>query len=35
MDDNGQKKFKYAKQLVNLAHREQVALTIEIDDLGE
>lgn len=33
-DDEGRKKFKYAKQLVLLAHREQVALTIDIDDLG-
>lgn len=27
--------FKYAAQLTNLAHREQTALTIELDDLNE
>lgn len=27
--------FKYAAQLTNLAHREQIALTIELDDLNE
>ncbi len=27
--------FKYASQLTNLAHREQIALTIELDDLNE
>lgn len=27
--------FKYAAQLTNLAHREQVALNVELDDLNE
>lgn len=27
--------FKYAAQLTNLAHRDQTALTIELDDLNE
>ena len=35
IDDEGNKKFKYARQLVDLAHREQVALTIDIDDLSK
>ena len=34
-DNNGQKKFKYAKQLVDIAHREQVSLTLELDDIGK
>ncbi|KAK8753412.1 hypothetical protein OTU49_004395 [Cherax quadricarinatus] len=33
--DDGRKHFKYAAQLVKLAHREQVDLTIEIDDIVE
>ncbi|KAG4073434.1 hypothetical protein HA402_000658 [Bradysia odoriphaga] len=33
--DEGRKVFKYAAQLTNLAHREQTALTIELDDLNE
>lgn len=27
--------FKYAAQLTNLAHRDQTALTIELDDLND
>lgn len=27
--------FKYAAQLTNLAHREQIALNIELDDLND
>lgn len=34
-DDEGRKKFKYATQLTNLAHREQVALTVDLDDLED
>jgi len=34
-DDNGKKVFKYGAQLVALAHREQVSLTVDLDDLGE
>lgn len=33
--DDGRKSFKYATQLVELAHREQVSLTIEIEDVGK
>lgn len=33
--DEGRKVFKYAAQLTQLAHREQTALTIELDDLNE
>ena len=29
------KDFKYARQLTCLAHREQVLLTIDLDDVGE
>lgn len=31
----GGKNFKYASQLVKIAHREQVALTIDLDDVTE
>ncbi|EFA03620.1 DNA replication licensing factor Mcm7 [Tribolium castaneum] len=34
-DDSGQKNFKYSNQLTKLAHREQIALYIELDDLYE
>ncbi|XP_026280371.1 DNA replication licensing factor Mcm7 [Frankliniella occidentalis] len=34
-DDEGRKQFKYATQLTNLAHREQVSLTIDLDDLED
>ncbi|XP_022088153.1 DNA replication licensing factor mcm7-like [Acanthaster planci] len=33
--DDGTKNFKYARQLVAVAHREQVALTIDLDDINE
>lgn len=33
--EDGRKKFKYALQLVELAHRDQISLTIDIDDVGE
>ncbi|XP_049518540.1 DNA replication licensing factor mcm7 [Dermacentor silvarum] len=33
--DRGKKEFVYSKQLVNLAHREQVALTIDMDDVED
>lgn len=33
--DDGRKKFKYAMQLVELAHRDQISLTIDLDDLAE
>ncbi|KAH6940128.1 hypothetical protein HPB50_025008 [Hyalomma asiaticum] len=33
--DRGKKEFVYSKQLVNLAHREQVALTIDLDDVED
>ncbi|KAK7864443.1 hypothetical protein R5R35_000475 [Gryllus longicercus] len=33
--EDGRKDFKYAKQLTKLAHREQVAVTIDLDDLSE
>ncbi|GAB0089915.1 DNA replication licensing factor MCM7 [Sergentomyia squamirostris] len=35
VDDNGKKIFRYSSQLSALAHREQVALVIELDDLLE
>lgn len=36
MDDKtGDKTFKYRQQLTKLAHREQVALIIELDDIQE
>ncbi|XP_072180033.1 DNA replication licensing factor mcm7-A-like [Diadema setosum] len=31
----GKKEFRYAQQLVKIAHREQVALTIDLDDVAE
>jgi DNA replication licensing factor MCM7 len=34
-DKDGNKIFKYAAQLTRLAHREQVNLTIDLDDLAE
>nr|XP_020480415.1 DNA replication licensing factor MCM7 isoform X1 [Monopterus albus] len=34
-DDSGKKVFKYGAQLVALAHREQVALFVELDDVAE
>ncbi|KAL4705666.1 hypothetical protein ACJJTC_011228 [Scirpophaga incertulas] len=33
-DDEGNKSFKYAEQLTRLAHREQVAFTVDLDDLS-
>ncbi|CAH1245044.1 DNA replication licensing factor mcm7-like [Branchiostoma lanceolatum] len=33
--DKGGKDFKYAQQMVKIAHREQVALTIDIEDVAE
>lgn len=33
-DDDGHKIFKYASQLTRLAHREQVNITIDLDDLA-
>ncbi|XP_071512260.1 DNA replication licensing factor mcm7 [Panulirus ornatus] len=33
--ENGRKFFKYATQLVSIAHREQVNLTIDTDDIAE
>lgn len=35
VDADGFKDFKYVHQLVKLAHREQVALVIELDDVHE
>ncbi|XP_016108798.1 DNA replication licensing factor MCM7 [Sinocyclocheilus grahami] len=34
-DDSGKKVFKYGAQLVSLAHREQVALVLDLDDVAE
>ncbi|XP_075164013.1 minichromosome maintenance 7 [Haematobia irritans] len=34
-DDDGKKHFVYAQQLVKIAHREQVLLTIDLDHLAE
>ncbi|XP_023659194.1 DNA replication licensing factor MCM7 isoform X1 [Paramormyrops kingsleyae] len=34
-DDSGKKVFKYGAQLVALAHREQVALHVDLDDVAE
>uniref|UniRef100_A0A6I8R0S9 DNA replication licensing factor MCM7 n=1 Tax=Xenopus tropicalis TaxID=8364 RepID=A0A6I8R0S9_XENTR len=34
-DELGKKNFKYGVQLANIAHREQVALYIDLDDLAE
>lgn len=33
MDNNGRKKFKYARQLTEIAHRDQVSLSIDLADL--
>ncbi|CAO1344113.1 unnamed protein product [Diamesa serratosioi] len=34
-DDDGNKTFKYATQLTRLAHREQVGIIIDLDDLAD
>lgn len=34
-DDDGNKTFKYAAQLTRLAHREQVGIIIDLDDLAD
>jgi DNA replication licensing factor MCM7 len=34
-DEFGKKQFKYGNQLVKLAHREQVALYVDLDDVAE
>ncbi|KAK0087089.1 hypothetical protein PV325_001758 [Microctonus aethiopoides] len=34
-DESGEKTFKYRTQLTNIAHREQIALTIDLDDVHE
>lgn len=34
-DEDGNKLFKYANQLTKLAHREQVAMYIELDDVHD
>ncbi|KAM7331754.1 hypothetical protein ACRRTK_008462 [Alexandromys fortis] len=34
-DELGKKQFKYGTQLVHLAHREQVALYVDLDDVAE
>lgn len=34
-DDDGKKQFIYANQLVKLAHREQILLTIDLDHVSE
>ncbi|XP_053687644.1 DNA replication licensing factor Mcm7 [Sabethes cyaneus] len=33
-DDDGKKIFVYARQMTNIAHREQVGLTIDLDDVA-
>lgn len=33
--DNNGKNFKYCNQLTKLAHREQIAFSVELDDLHE
>ncbi|XP_068238408.1 DNA replication licensing factor mcm7 [Palaemon carinicauda] len=33
--DDGRKHFKYATQLIAIAHREQVGFTIDVDDVAE
>lgn len=35
LTQNTQKHFKYAEQLTKLAHREQIVLYIELDDLND
>lgn len=34
-NEDGTKDFKYHKQLTNLAHREQTAMWIDLDDIHE
>jgi len=34
-DEQGRKQFKYAEQLTAIAHREQTAIVIDLDDLAE
>uniref|UniRef100_A0A452GBB2 DNA replication licensing factor MCM7 n=1 Tax=Capra hircus TaxID=9925 RepID=A0A452GBB2_CAPHI len=34
-DESGKKQFKYGNQLVQLAHREQVAMYVDLDDIAE
>ncbi|KAJ8389254.1 hypothetical protein AAFF_G00121190 [Aldrovandia affinis] len=34
-DESGKKVFKYGAQLVSLAHREQVGLVVDLDDVAE
>jgi len=34
-DEEGRKQFKYAEQLTNIAHREQVSLTVDLDDVAQ
>lgn len=34
-NENGAKFFKYAEQLTRIAHREQVCIVIDLDDLQE
>ncbi|CAD7002582.1 DNA replication licensing factor Mcm7 [Ceratitis capitata] len=34
-DDNGKKQFIYANQLVKIAHREQILITIDLDHVSE
>lgn len=34
-DEHGNKKFKYAEQLTAVAHREQVNIVIDLDDVAE
>uniref|UniRef100_A0A8D8B713 DNA replication licensing factor MCM7 n=1 Tax=Culex pipiens TaxID=7175 RepID=A0A8D8B713_CULPI len=33
-DDGGKKVFVYARQMTNIAHREQVGLTVDLDDVA-
>ena len=34
-NDRGHKVFVYAQQLTNIAHREQVSLTLDLDHVAE
>ncbi|XP_061009577.1 DNA replication licensing factor MCM7 isoform X3 [Dama dama] len=34
-EESGKKQFKYGNQLVQLAHREQVAMYVDLDDIAE
>ncbi|XP_064409097.1 DNA replication licensing factor MCM7 isoform X2 [Latimeria chalumnae] len=34
-EESGKKQFKYGSQLVHLAHREQIALYVDLDDVAE